>query len=139
MLNLSTTTMIESCCFYVFAKLVMKSRDMISHFHRAIGRGCNKLARCQYSVLTCWHFMHLDRYSITSDFKPGQKNCFLREVTIFWYPRWSVKGGLRISFIIKNLISNTLVMYNLSLNQIKPFWSTLKAAPSKFICYFVFY
>ena len=86
LLNLSTTTMIESCCFCVFGKPMMKSRDMISHFHWGIGRGYNKLAVCPCSVLTCCHSMHLDRYSTTSDFKPGQKNCFLRAAIIFWQP-----------------------------------------------------
>ena len=36
LLNLSTTTMMESCCFNVLAKPVMKSMEINSHFPSGI-------------------------------------------------------------------------------------------------------
>jgi hypothetical protein len=46
--------------FYLFevGNQVMKSMEMVSHFHSRIGRGCNNLVGCQCSALTCWHSMH---------------------------------------------------------------------------------
>ena len=83
-LNLSTTTMMESCCLCVLGKPVIKTRDIISHFHSGTCKGCSKLAGCLCYVLTCWHSKLLERYSTKSKFKPGQKICFLISVIIFW-------------------------------------------------------
>ena len=83
-LNLSTTTMMESCCFCVLGKPMIKTRDIISHFHSGTGKGFSKPAGCLCYVLTCWHSKHLDRYLSKSKFKPRQNNCFLISVIIFW-------------------------------------------------------
>ena len=40
--NLSTTTMMESCCLIVIGNPVIESMEMTSHFHSGIGKGCNK-------------------------------------------------------------------------------------------------
>jgi hypothetical protein len=47
LLSLSTTTMMASFCLVEFGNPVMKSLEMVSHFHSGIGRGCNNLAGCQ--------------------------------------------------------------------------------------------
>ena len=44
--NLSTTTMMESCCLIVIGNPIIKSMEMTCHFHSGIGKGCNKLAGC---------------------------------------------------------------------------------------------
>ena len=58
-LNLSITTMMVSFCLVDVGNLVMKSMEMVSHFHSGIGRGCNNHVGCRCSALTCWHSMHL--------------------------------------------------------------------------------
>jgi hypothetical protein len=59
LLNLSTTTMMASFCLVDVGNPVMKSMEMVSHFHSGIVRGCNNLLGCQCSGLTCWHSMCL--------------------------------------------------------------------------------
>jgi hypothetical protein len=39
--NLSTTTIIESCCFTVMGKPIIKSIEIVSHFYSRIAKGCN--------------------------------------------------------------------------------------------------
>jgi hypothetical protein len=46
LLSLSITTMIESFCFRFLGKPVIKSSDMVSHFHSGTDNGYNKLAGC---------------------------------------------------------------------------------------------
>jgi hypothetical protein len=64
--------MMESFCLVEVGNLVMKSMEMVSNFHSRIGRGCNNLAGCWCSPLTCCHSMHLAKYSSMSFFNPGQ-------------------------------------------------------------------
>ena len=71
-LNLSTTTMIVSLCLVDVGNLVMKSMEMVSHFHYKIGRGCNNPVGCWCSSLTCWHSINLAKYLAMSFFNPGQ-------------------------------------------------------------------
>ena len=59
LLNLSTTTIIESCYFTILERLVMKPMEITSHFHSGIAIGCNKPPRCLHSVLTCWQSKHI--------------------------------------------------------------------------------
>ena len=42
--NLSTTTMMESCCLKVIGNPVIKSMEITSHFHSGTGKGDNKPA-----------------------------------------------------------------------------------------------
>ena len=42
--NVSTTTMMESCCIQVIGNLVIKSMEITSHFHFGTGKGCNNTA-----------------------------------------------------------------------------------------------
>ena len=86
--NLSTRTVMEWCCFIVIGKPIIKSMEIISHFHSRIGEGCNKLARCWWSAFTCWHFMHLEIYSAMSLLIPGKKYCFLVVAIVLWYLGW---------------------------------------------------
>jgi len=58
-LNLSTTSMMASFCLVDVGNPVMKSTEMVSHFHSRIGRGCNNPVGCQCSNLTYWHSRHL--------------------------------------------------------------------------------
>ena len=44
--NMSTTTITESCWYLVLGNPVMKSIETVSHFHSAIGRGFKKPAGC---------------------------------------------------------------------------------------------
>lgn len=44
--NLSTTTIIESFCFLVFGNPVIKHKEIISHFHFGMGKGCSNHVRC---------------------------------------------------------------------------------------------
>ena len=44
--NLSTTTMMESCCLIVIQNPVIKSMEITSHFHSRTGKGCNKPTGC---------------------------------------------------------------------------------------------
>ena len=44
--DLSTTTMMESCCLIVIGNPVIKSMEMTSHFHFGIGKGGNKPTGC---------------------------------------------------------------------------------------------
>jgi hypothetical protein len=67
-----TTTMMASFYLVEVGNLVMKSMEMVSHFHSRIGRGCNNPIGCRCSAFTCWHSMHLARYSAMSFFNPGQ-------------------------------------------------------------------
>jgi hypothetical protein len=53
LLNLSITTIIESFCFRVFGKPVIKSSDVVSHFHCGTGNGYNRPAGCWCSALIC--------------------------------------------------------------------------------------
>lgn len=53
--NLSTTTKIESWCFPVMGNLVVKSTDIISHFHFGMAKGCNNLVGYWCSTLACWY------------------------------------------------------------------------------------
>jgi hypothetical protein len=53
LLSLSITTMIESFCFLFLGKLVIKSSDIVSHFHSGTGNGCNRPVGCWCSALTC--------------------------------------------------------------------------------------
>jgi len=46
LLNVSTTTIMESCCHLVLGNLVIKSREIISHFNSGMGSGFNKLEGC---------------------------------------------------------------------------------------------
>ena len=71
-LNLSTTTMMASFCLVKVGNPVMKSMEMVSHFHYGIGRGCNDPVGCRCSAFTCWHSIHLARYSAMSFFNPSQ-------------------------------------------------------------------
>jgi hypothetical protein len=59
LLNLSSTTMMASFCLVEVGNPVMKSMEMVSHFHSGIGRGCNNHVGCRCSALTCWHSRHL--------------------------------------------------------------------------------
>jgi hypothetical protein len=59
LLNLSTTTMMASFYLVDVGNPVMKSMEMVSHFHSGIGRGCNNPVGCRCSTFTCWHSMHL--------------------------------------------------------------------------------
>ena len=68
--NLSTKTMMESCCLVVIGNLVIESMEINSHFHSRIGKGCNKLVGCWCSTFTCWLFIHLEMYSAMSFFIP---------------------------------------------------------------------
>jgi hypothetical protein len=43
LLSLLITTMIESFCFLFLGKPIIKSSDMVSHFHSGTGNGCNRL------------------------------------------------------------------------------------------------
>jgi hypothetical protein len=58
-LNLSTTTMMASFCLVEVGNPVMKSMEMVSHFHYEIGRGCNNLVGRRCSTLTYSHSRHL--------------------------------------------------------------------------------
>ena len=84
LLSLSITTKIESLCFWVFGKPVIKSSEMVSHFHYGTGNGYNRPAGCWCSALTCWQTWHLAKYSVVSPFILGQKNSFLSVVIVFW-------------------------------------------------------
>jgi hypothetical protein len=53
LLNLSTTTMMASFCLVDVGNPVMKSMEMVSHFHFGIGRGCKNSAGSWCSALTC--------------------------------------------------------------------------------------
>jgi hypothetical protein len=64
--------MMASFCLVDVGNLVMKSMEMVSHFHSRIGRGCNNPAGCQCFALTCWHCMHLSKYLAMSFFNPSQ-------------------------------------------------------------------
>jgi hypothetical protein len=64
--------MMASFCLVDVGNLVMKFMEMVSHFHSDIGRGCNNPGGCRCSALTCWHSMHLAKYSTMSFFSPGQ-------------------------------------------------------------------
>jgi len=46
LLILSITTIIESLCILVLGKLVIKSSEIVSHFHSGIGRGYSRSAGC---------------------------------------------------------------------------------------------
>ena len=46
LLSLSITTIIESFCFRVLGKPVIKSSDIVSHFHSGMGNGCNRPVGC---------------------------------------------------------------------------------------------
>jgi hypothetical protein len=72
LLNLSDTTMMASFYLVNVGNPVMKSMEMVSHFHSRIGRGCNNPTGCRCSYLTYWHSMHLDKYSAMSFFNPSQ-------------------------------------------------------------------
>jgi hypothetical protein len=50
LLNLSTTTMMASFCLVVLGSPVIKSMEMVSHFHYGIGRGCNSPVGCWCSI-----------------------------------------------------------------------------------------
>ena len=52
LVNLSTTTMIESCCLTVLRKRVIKSIEMSSHFHYGIRLDCSKPPGFLHSAFT---------------------------------------------------------------------------------------
>jgi hypothetical protein len=64
--------MMASFCLVEVGNPVMKSMEMVSHFHSRIGRGCNNPAGCRCSSFIYWHSMHLARYSAMSFFNLGQ-------------------------------------------------------------------
>jgi hypothetical protein len=72
LLNLSTTTMMASFYLVEVGNLVMKSMEIVSHFHSGIVRGCNNPAGRWCSALTCCHSRHLAKYLAMSFFNPGQ-------------------------------------------------------------------
>ena len=86
--NLSTKTMIDSCCFIVIGKPLIKSMEIIPHFHYGIGKGCNKHVGCLFSIFICWNFMHLELYSAMSLFIHSQKDCVMPMEIVFWYNGW---------------------------------------------------
>jgi hypothetical protein len=46
LLSLSTTTINESLCFWFLGKPIIKSSDIVSHFHFGTGKGCNRPSGC---------------------------------------------------------------------------------------------
>jgi hypothetical protein len=72
LLNLSITTIMASFCLVDVGNPVMKSMEMVSHFHSGMGKGCNNPVGCQCFALTCCHSMHLAKYSAMSFFIPSQ-------------------------------------------------------------------
>jgi hypothetical protein len=46
LVNLSTTTMMESCCFTVMGSVVIKSVVTASHFHYGMGNDYNRPVGC---------------------------------------------------------------------------------------------
>jgi hypothetical protein len=61
-----------SFCLVEAGNPVIKSMDMVSHFHSGMGKGCNSPAGCRYSTLTYWHSMHWAKFLAMSFFNPGQ-------------------------------------------------------------------
>jgi hypothetical protein len=53
LLSLSKNTMMASLCLVDFGNPMMKSMEMVSHFHSGIGRGCNSPAGCRCFALNC--------------------------------------------------------------------------------------
>ena len=84
LLNLSTTTIIESFKFWFLGSPVTKSRLIISHFQLGMGNGWSNPAGCWCSILTYWHSKHLAIYYASSIFIFGQKYSFLNKVIVFW-------------------------------------------------------
>jgi hypothetical protein len=86
LLKLSTTTMIASCFFIVFGKLVTNSMEIFSHFHYGICKGCHSPVGCLCSTFTCWHSKHFIMYSIMSYFIFGKVKSFLNNFKKPWWP-----------------------------------------------------
>jgi hypothetical protein len=63
--------MMESFFLADVGNPVMKSMEMVSHFHYRIGRGCNNPVGCRCSALTYWHSTDLAKYSAMSLFNLG--------------------------------------------------------------------
>jgi hypothetical protein len=59
LLSFSITTIMASFFLVDFGNPVMKSMEMVSHFHYGIGRGCNNPARCWCYALNCSHSRNL--------------------------------------------------------------------------------
>ena len=127
LLNLSITTMIESCCLKFFGRPIIKSILIVSHFNSGMGIGCNNPVGCWCSALTCWYYMQWAKYSATSFFMLGQKKYFLIMVIIFWYPGCLEYGRLCNSFMTVGLISIVFGMYNLFLCNNNPLLFRLKS------------
>ena len=83
LVNLSTITMMESCCLGVVGKYVIKSIKITFHFHYGMGKGYINPAICWFSSFTCWHFFHHDIYVVMSLFIPSQKYNLHVAITIF--------------------------------------------------------
>lgn len=50
--SLSTTNIIESCCFLLLGSPMIKYREIISHFHSRMGRGYSNPTGCWCSTNT---------------------------------------------------------------------------------------
>jgi len=64
--NLSTITMMESCCLTVFGNHVMKSMEMNSHFHSGITISYSSPLACLHYAFTRWQSKHLATKYATS-------------------------------------------------------------------------
>jgi len=72
LINLSTRTMIESCCLLVLESLGVNYKEITSHFHSRMGNGLRSPIGCWCSTFTCWRSKRLAKYYATSFFMPSQ-------------------------------------------------------------------
>jgi hypothetical protein len=61
-----------SFCLVEVGNHVIKSMEMVSHFHYGMVKGCSSPAGFQCSTLTYWHSMHWDKYLAMSFLNLGQ-------------------------------------------------------------------
>ena len=131
LVNLSSTTIIESFCLLVLGKPMMKSMVITSHFHSRIGKGCKSTIGCWCWTLIYWHSMYLAKCYGASNFMLGQWYSFLNDVITFWYLGWPKNGILWNSFKTNRFKFVEMGINNMFLNKKIPSLLRLKYNFSK--------
>ena len=122
LVNLSTTTHIESYCFCVRGKPTTKSVLMSSHFHVITWIFCSKPPYLWCSAFTCWPFGHLATNSAMSFFKPSHQNTSLR---LHLCRTW-MNGVMGPTIFLKNPAPQTIYIGNT-----QPFLTPQNTPPPK--------
>ena len=86
LVNISTTTNMESCLLEVIGSPTMKSTDITSHLHFGISWSCNKPVGRLCSAFTHLCSNHLGTNFTMSCYIPFQKKSGFRSTLIFLTP-----------------------------------------------------